>query len=198
MIGGKGPAGKDGVTRPAGAALGAGASPLSKEGVVKEGNGVPAPVPPAKGATQLTAPPPFVPEQDHVHGPLPLTALAMPAEHKALFGTVMVGTPLDAPHAPTIGGGGINGAVQLTVMPPLEPMQLQFQGPSPLTAVAAPVEHKPSFGVDKEATPFTGPHKPLTFGPGGGGAFGTIFDVPQVLAMPPFRPEQVHVQGPSP
>jgi hypothetical protein len=87
------------------------------------------PPPPASGATQATAPPPFVPEQLHVHGPWPLTALLIPAAHKPLLGVVKVGTPVAEPHEPVIGSGGCNGAVQLTVMPPFAPMQFQFHGP---------------------------------------------------------------------
>lgn len=48
------------------------------------------------------------------------------------------------------------------------------------------------------ATPFDGPQRPFTGGPGGGGAFGITRDVMHVLAIPPFRPEHVHVHGPSP
>ena len=103
---------------------GAGAS---VDGVTSDGRPVPAP--PAKGATQATAPPPFVPEQLQVHGPLPLTALLIPAAQRPLLGVVRVGTPVALPQIPVMGAGGCRSAVQLTVMPPLAPMQLQFQGP---------------------------------------------------------------------
>jgi hypothetical protein len=147
--GGNGPAGKRGVTRPeltgaAGAARGDGASEAVEDGAVIEGNGPPPDV--ARGATQPTAPPPLVPEQLQVQGPRPLTALEIPAAHRPLFGVVSVGTPFALPQAPVTGAGGTSGAVQLTVMPPFDPRQFQFHGPSPLTAVAVPAEHRPSIG----------------------------------------------------
>ena len=186
-----------GVTRPSGAALGAGASsPPPSEGVVKDG--VPKADPPAFGATQLTALPPLVPEQLHVHGPWPLTALEIPAEQSEPLGMVSVGTPLEAPHMPTIGGGGVRGAVQLTVMPPFTPIQLQFHGPLPLISDVMPAEQRLSVGRSSKATPLEDPQSPFSEGPGGGGAFGITLDVVHVLAMPPFMPEQVHVHGPSP
>lgn len=147
--GGKGPAGSVGVTRPTGAERGVGAStPASPEdGVTIDGIPLETPFPvPASGATQLTAPPPFVPEQLHVHGPFPLTALEMPAEQSPPFGIVAVVTPLAGPQTPTIGAGGISGAVQLTVMPPFAPRQFQFHGPLPLMDVAVPEEQSPSEG----------------------------------------------------
>jgi hypothetical protein len=88
--------------------------------------------------------------------------------------------------------------VQLTVMPPLMPRQFQFHGPSPLTPVTVPVEQRPSTGLLTAATPFAGPQLAFIGGPGGGGALGITLDVVHVLAMPPFRPEHVHVHGPSP
>jgi hypothetical protein len=188
-----------GVTRPTGAADGAGASVSSPLlAFTTEGRGAEEAPAPAKGATQLTALPPFVPEQLHVQGPLPLTALAIPAEQSPLRGIVSVVTPCAEPHSPTTGGGGIKGAVQLTVMPPFWPRQPQFHGPEPLTLVATPAEQSPSVGSAIIAAPLAEPQLPFTSGPGGGGALGTTLDVEQVPAMPPFRPEQVHVHGPSP
>jgi hypothetical protein len=37
-------------------------------------------------AVQAAAAPPLMPEQAHVHGPSPLTALAIPCEHKLALG----------------------------------------------------------------------------------------------------------------
>lgn len=198
--GGNGPLGRRGVTRPTGAAIGTGASSGLADGVTIEGNRAEDGADPltASGATQLTAPPPFVPEQLHVQGPLPLTALEMPAEQRPVLGMVGVVTPLAAPQTPLIGAGGINGAVQLTDMPPFDPRQFQFHGPLPLTSVAVPREHSPSEGWATAATPFAGPQFPFRGCPGGGGAFGRTRDVAQLLAIPPFRPEHVHVHGPSP
>jgi hypothetical protein len=153
---------------------------------------------PAKGATQPTALPPLTPEQLHVHGPCPLTALEMPALHRPLFGFVRLGTPFPCPQTPLTGAGGCRGAVQLTVMPLFSPMQFQFHGPLPLTAVAVPAEQRLSIGCKAIAEPFAEPHSPLTAGPGGGGADGVFFVAEQEAAMPPLRPEHVHVHGPPP
>jgi len=204
-IGGKGPDGKCGVTREArgpavtaaaGAAIGAGAS----LGAVTIDGSEPPDMPPetASGATQPTAPPPLVPEQLHVQGPAPLTALEMPAEHNPLFGVISVGNPFAGPQFPVTGAGGIREAVQLTVMPPFWPRQFQFQGPLPLTAVAVPLEHSPSIGCTTAATPLAPPQSPLTERSGGGGAGGIVFRAEQDAAMPPLNPEHVHVHGPSP
>lgn len=76
-----------------------------------------------------------------------------------------------------MGGGGTSGAVQLTVIPPFAPMQPQFQGPLPLSAVAVPDVQSPSSGAALAATPLEGPQRPFTKGPGGGGALGTTLDV---------------------
>jgi hypothetical protein len=151
LSGGKGPAGSCGVTRlpplltrPLGAERGAGAIE-DVSGTVTTEPKVPL-LPSAVGAMQLTAPPPSVPEQLHVHGPRPLTALVIPAEHNPPRGGVKVGMPLAGPHDPVIAAGGCNGAVQLTLMPPFDPTQFQFHGPSPAVPVAVPVAHKSSIG----------------------------------------------------
>lgn len=153
---------------------------------------------PANGATQPAAAPPFMPEQDHVHGPEPLTGPIIPAAHNPVSGVVRVTTPLAEPQAPSTGAGGKSGAVQLTVMPPLRPMQLQFQGPSPLTEDTTPDEHKLSTGTEDVANPLAVPQFPSTEAAGGKGALGTNFWATQVPEIPPFRPEQAQDHGPSP
>jgi hypothetical protein len=125
-----------------------------------------APVLPATGATQDTALPPLAPEQVHVHGPLPLTVPVMPDEHNPLCGLTKVDTPLAAPHTPSTGAGGSKGAVQLTLMPPFCPRQLQFHGPFPAMLVAVPLEQSPSTGADVAVAPLANPHRPLATGPG--------------------------------
>ena len=122
----------------------------------------------------------------------------MPPLHNPLRGVVKVGTPFAAPHTPLIGAGGCKGAVQLTVMPLFSPMQFQFQGPFPLTAVALPAAQRLSIGCIIIAAPLAEPQRPFTAGAGGGGAGGVFFCAEQDEAAPPFKPEQVHVHGPSP
>jgi hypothetical protein len=54
----------------------------------------------AGGALQAAKP------QVQVHGPLPVTADAVPMLHSALAGAALAGTPLAAPHIPVTGGAG--------------------------------------------------------------------------------------------
>ena len=54
-------------------------------------------------AEQFAVVPPFDPVQLHVHGPLPLTAVAVPALHKFAVGAVVNTPPFDDPHTPLIG-----------------------------------------------------------------------------------------------
>lgn len=63
------------------------------------------------------------------------------------------------------------GAEQDAVLPPPVPVQLQFHGPVPVTAVAVPAAHNPVVGADVLATPFAGPHEPLT----GAGQVNLVF-----------------------
>ena len=49
------------------------------------------------------------------------------------------------------------GAAQLTVKPPLMPLQSQRQGPSPVTSVGAPATHKSVEGLLPVARPLAGP-----------------------------------------
>ena len=54
-------------------------------------------------AEQLAAEPPLDPVQLHVQGPLPLTAVAVPALQRLVVGAEVNVPPLDEPHAPLIG-----------------------------------------------------------------------------------------------
>ena len=54
----------------------------------------------AREAVQLGLAPPFAPAQLHDHGPLPLTAEAVPVVHRLVVGTLPSEAPLDDPHAP--------------------------------------------------------------------------------------------------
>ena len=54
------------------------------------------------------------------------------------------------------------GAAQLALLPPLLPVQFQFQGPLPVTAEAVPAEQKLAVGAAMELKPLELPHVPLT------------------------------------
>src|ERR1700722_2204633 len=57
----------------------------------------------AGAALPLAATPPFCAEQLHAHGPLPLTAEAVPEEHRLVVGALVSVSPLDEPHLPLTG-----------------------------------------------------------------------------------------------
>lgn len=86
--------------------------------------------------------PPLTPLQLHVNGPEPDTTLAEPAEHKPLVGADPENCPFAGPHAPLT----MRRAWQLTLFPPLMPLQFQSNGPAPITDVEFPVAHKPDVG----------------------------------------------------
>jgi hypothetical protein len=65
----------------------------------------PVPVPEVRtGAKHDAVEPPFRPSQLHVHGPVPVTGVAMPARHNEFFlGLKLTATPFAAPHCPFTG-----------------------------------------------------------------------------------------------
>ncbi len=54
-------------------------------------------------AEQLAVVPPLDPVQLHVQGPVPLTAVAVPALQRLVVGAVVKVPPLDEPHTPFTG-----------------------------------------------------------------------------------------------
>jgi hypothetical protein len=54
-----------------------------------------------------------------------------------------------------------SGALQFAVVPPPEPMHVQFHGPLPVTADAVPAEHRLVVGGLDVGTPFADPHAPF-------------------------------------
>ncbi len=107
---------------------------------------------------QLEVAPPLLPLQLHVHGPVPLTAVALPDEHRFVLGAVDVLPPLAEPHTPSTR----TGAEQPAVVPPNAPVQLQLHGPVPVTDVAVPAEHRFVLGADVTPTPLADPQDPFT------------------------------------
>ena len=53
-------------------------------------------------ALQLAVAPPLLPAQLQVHGPLPLTADAMPTEHRLPVGAMLNDCPFTAPQTPGV------------------------------------------------------------------------------------------------
>lgn len=77
-------------------------------------------------ALQLAFEPPFVPEQLQFHGPEPLTELADPLLQRPVVGFEVRPEPLDDPHCPLTGVGGV--PPQLPPPPPLQACVLQLLG----------------------------------------------------------------------
>ena len=61
-----------------------------------------------------------------------------------------------------VGADAASDAVQLAVVPPLEPPQLHVHGPEPATDDDVPVEQRLAEGLDDAVVPFADPHAPLT------------------------------------
>jgi len=139
------------------------------------------------GAEQLAVVPPLLPAQDQFHGPLPVTAEAVPVVQSPELGAVLAALPLAVPQEPfTAEEAG--GAEQLAVVPPLLPAQDQFQGPLPVTAEAVPPVQSPELGAVLAALPLAVPQEPFA---AAGGA-------EQLAVAPPLLPAQDQFQGPLP
>ena len=96
----------------------------------------------ATEAEQLAVVPPLLPAQDQFHGPLPVTAEAVPIVQSPVLGAVLTALPLAVPQEPFTAEEA-TGAEQLAVVPPLLPAQDQFHGPLPVTAAPRRSPPKP-------------------------------------------------------
>jgi len=74
------------------------------------------------------------------------------------------------------------------LVPPLDPLQPQVQGPEPDIDVAVPVEQRLVLGAETKLPPLEEPQAPLT----------GIPPVEQSAVVPVFKPVQDQVQGPEP
>ncbi len=137
----------------------------------------------AEIVAQLAFEPPLLPEQLHVHGPVPDTAEAVPDEHKLDVGLTVAAEPLADPHAPLV----FSGAEHESVVPPFVPVQLHVHPPVPETVVAVPELHKFVVGLVVTPTPSAEPQEPLVF-----------FIALHEAVVPPFVPTQVQFHGPVP
>lgn len=100
--------------------------------------------------------PPFAPSQLHANGPVPVTPVSDPAEHKPEVGAVAENVPWAVPHAPLTD----RLAEQDALVPPLIPLQFQLNGPAPETVVAVPVLQRPEVGATYTFDPLDGPQVP--------------------------------------
>ena len=105
-----------------------------------------------------------------------------------------------APQEPGVPGTGVQpgrGAAQLAFVPvappqvPAIPLQVQFQGPDPETALAVPLVQRPEAGLVVVGVPFEEPQEP--FMPG---VAGIVIEQEAVAPIAPqvlVSPTQVHV-----
>ena len=107
----------------------------------------------------------------------------MPAEHNPLVGADIEYCPCAGPHWPFT----VRLAEQLTLLPPLIPLQFQSNGPDPDTLDAVPAEQSPEDGAEVVPTPFALPHAPLI-----------LRGAEQDALVPPPDPLQAQPQGPDP
>jgi hypothetical protein len=112
---------------------------------------------------QVAVLPPLLPAQLHDHGPLPLTAEAVPAVQRFAVGLALTVAPFEEPQAPLTGVAEATFvAEQVAVLPPLLPAQLHDHGPLPLTVDAAPAVQRFAVGAVLSLPPFEEPQAPLT------------------------------------
>lgn len=78
------------------------------------------------------------------------------------------------------------GALQEASVPPFIPLQLQFQGPGPVTEEALPAVQRLVVGFVGTGVPFAEPQTPAT----------TLVNALQEALVPPLVPLQLQVQGP--
>lgn len=135
---------------------------------------------------QFAVLPPPEPTQVQDQGPEPFTAEAVPCPQRLLLGADGVLPPLAAPQAPLM--MVVTLAEQLAVEPPLLPVQVQDQGPDPLTEDALPaLQRFAGGGALAIDVPLAEPQTPSTDG---------VFVAEQLAVEPPLLPVQVQAQGP--
>ena len=72
-----------------------------------------APLTGAGGALHCAVVPPFVPAQDHAHGPVPLMAEAVPVLQRPVVGADVELTLFEAPHAPLTAATTLTGTLMV-------------------------------------------------------------------------------------
>ena len=89
------------------------------------------------------------------------TPLTVPAAHVTSAISEETSGVDTEPHAPFTAGDPLRVAAQDLSMPVPVPAHVQYHGPVPLTALAAPVLHKMLTVAASMALPSTNPHAPL-------------------------------------
>lgn len=134
------------------------------------------------GAEHDALVPPFAPLQFQLHGPDPLTVVAVPDEQRFDDGADVTPTPFADPHTPFC----MSGAEHDAFVPPFAPLHVHAHGPVPLTADAVPDEQRLELDVDIVPVLSALPHVPLM------AQSGLAFE--QFAVVPPPDPTQFHVR----
>ncbi|MGE3623646.1 MAG: hypothetical protein AB7H77_07240, partial [Bdellovibrionales bacterium] len=114
-------------------------------------------------AEQLTNSPPGV-LQVHVHGPLPLTADAVPLPQRPAVGADIRFELLAEPQVAVLLLGPVtprSSAEHVALPPPPEPRQVHVHGPVPEMADGVPLPHRPPVGGAVRDEPLADPHVPF-------------------------------------
>ena len=143
------------------------------------------------GALHEEFAPPLLPPHVQAQGPLPVTAEAVPAEQRLVFGAVVTEMPFAEPQTP-LTAVGCSGALHEEIAPPLLPLHVQDQGPDPVTAEAVPEEQRFVVGAVVTETPFAEPQNPLTSE--AADCSGALHEE----LVPPLVPSHIQDQGPLP
>ncbi len=111
-------------------------------------------------AKQFAFVPPFEPLHVQYHGPVPVTVEAvLSGLHRFAVGALNRFCPLDDPQAPLT----IRLAKQLAVVPPFDPLHVQYHGPVPVTVEAVLSGlHRFVVGAVRKICPLDEPQAPLT------------------------------------
>jgi hypothetical protein len=141
------------------------------------------------GAEQAALEPPLVPVQLQRNGPTPVTEEALPVAHRFELGVEVDESPFPLPHVPFT-GGSLSGAEQDAFAPPLVPLQLQRNGPTPITEEVLPVAQRFELGAEDDESPFALPQVPMV-GIGKSGAEHEAFE-------PPSPPAHVQLKEATP
>jgi len=103
--------------------------------------------------------PPLLPAQLQAQGPVPVMLEAVPMVQRLVEGALVKVAPFADPHWPLV---ATMAAEHEALAPPLEPAQLQFHGPLPLTLEAEPALQRLVVGALVKVVPFADPQLPLT------------------------------------
>ncbi len=123
------------------------------------------------------------PTQVQSHGPLPVTAEAVPLVQRFDAGAVVKLFVFAVPQAPF----NWRFAEHCAVVPPSDPVQFQVHGPVPLTVEALPALQRFVLGAVRKFPVFAEPHMPLI-----------PYDAEHCTVVPPPDPWQLQFHGPLP